>query len=104
MMSRWTTNSGVRFYSLYGLTFEVRWEGKWLEDEIEQFFLPFPFIESNGANNAVHIKLNLAFTDVPQKIPCSASRPFNCYDLSILETDHSVYINDGLSVFQIHPQ
>jgi len=103
-MSRWTTNSGVRFYSLYGITIEVRWEGKWLEDEIEQFFLPFPFIKLNGADNAVHIKLNLTSTDVPQKIPCSASGPFTCYDVSIFETDNSVYINDGMSVFQIHPQ
>jgi len=104
MMSRWTTNSGVRFYSLYGLTIEVRWEGKWLEDEIEQFFLPFPFIKLNSAANAVHIKLKLASTDVPPKIPDSAPEPFTCYDVSIYETEDSVYVRDGLAVFQIHPK
>lgn len=96
--------AGVNFYSFYEITIVVRWEGREIGDEIEQFFSSFPFVKLSGIANSVHIDLKFTTTDAPVDIPHSASGPFYCYDLSIYEADGRVYLTDGLSVFQLHPQ
>ncbi|WP_347275600.1 hypothetical protein [Candidatus Kuenenia sp.] len=96
--------TGVNFYSFYEITVGVKWEGEGIEDEIEQFFSPLPFVKRCGIANSVHIELKFTTTDAPLNIPRSASVPFYCYDLSICEADGHVYLTDRLSVFQLQLQ
>ncbi|MCD4760560.1 hypothetical protein K8R42_01545, partial [bacterium] len=101
-MGIWITEAGVRFYSLHGLSIQVRWEG--IEDEIERFFSPFPFTELSCLNGAVHIDLKFTTSDIPWAVPKQASEPILCYGLSIFKVDDYVYLTDGLSVFRLQPQ
>ena len=91
-------------YSLYGLTIEVRWEGKGIEDQFGQFFFSFPFMKVSCLNNDANITLHFAATDIPPNIPHPKSEPISFYGLSIFETGDYVYITDGLSTFQAQPQ
>jgi len=93
--------AGVNFYYFYEIIIEVQWEGEGIEDEIEQFLSPLPFVKLSGLANSVHIELKFTTTDAPLDIPHSASGPFYCYDLSIYEADGHVYLTDGLSIFQL---
>jgi len=93
--------AGVNLYSLYEIIIGVKWEGEGVEEEIEQFFSPLPFVKRSGIANSVHIDLKFTTTDAPLDIPHSASGPFSCYDLSIFEADGHVYLTDGLSIFQL---
>jgi energy-coupling factor transporter ATP-binding protein EcfA2 len=103
-MGIWMIEAGVCFYSLHGLTVEVRWEGKGIEDEIDQFFSPFPFTKLSCLNDPVHMDLKFTTSDIPWAVPKQASEPICCYGLSIFEADNYVYVTDGLSVFQLQPQ
>lgn len=94
----------VCFYSLYGLTIEVRWEGEGIEDQFEQFFFSFPFKKVSCLNNGANITLHFAATDIPPNIPHSKPEPLSFYGLSIFETVDYFYITDGLSTFQAQPQ
>ncbi len=96
--------AGVNRYSFYEITVGVQWEGEGIEEEIEQFFSPLPFVKRSGITHSVHIELKFTTTDAPLGIPHSASVPFSCYDLSIYEADGHVYLTDGLSIFQLDPQ
>lgn len=98
------TDEGVNFYSFYEITVGVQWEGEGVEEEIEQFFSPLPFVKRSGIANSVHIELKFTTTAAPLDIPHAASGPFSCYDLSIYEADGRVYLTDGLSIFQLDPQ
>jgi len=98
------TDEGANFYSFYEIIIEVRWQGQGIEEEIEQFFSPLPFVKLSGIANSVHIELKFTTSDAPLDIPHSASVPFYCYDLSIYEADGHVYLTDGLSIFQLQPQ
>lgn len=97
-------NEGVNFYSLYGLTIEVRWEGEGIEDELGQFFSSFPFDGLRFLDNAADITLYFLETDIPLNIPHSKSAPLSFYGLSIFDMGGSVYISDGLSGFHAQPQ
>ena len=103
-MARWITEAGVCFYSLHGLSIQVRWEGKGIEDEIDQFFSPFPFTKLSCLNDPVHINLKFTTSDIPWAVLKQASEPICCYGLSIFDADNYVYVTDGLSVFQLQPQ
>ena len=94
----------ICFYSFYGLTIEVRWEGKGIEDEFERFFALFPFTRLSCLNNAATMTLNFAITEIPPNIPYSRSEPISFYGLSIFEIGEQFYITDGLSSFQAQPQ
>ncbi|MGQ3685928.1 MAG: hypothetical protein ACUBOA_13120 [Candidatus Loosdrechtia sp.] len=96
--------AGVNFYSLYGLTIEVRWEGKGIKDEIDLLFSPFPFTMLSCLNNTSDITLHFAATDIPPNIPYPKSEPISFYGLSIYEMGDAFYITDGLSTFQARPQ
>ena len=103
-MGIWMTEAGVYFYSLHGLNIQVRWEGKGIEDEIDQFFSPFPFTKLSCLNDPVHMDLKFTTSDIPWAVPKQTSEPIHCYGLSIFKADDYVYLTDGLSVFQLQPQ
>jgi hypothetical protein len=98
------TDEGANFYSFYEITVGVKWEGQGVEEEIEQFFSPLPFVKRIGIAHSVHIDLKFTTTDAPVDIPHAASGPFSCYDLSIYEADDHVYLTNRLSMFQLDPQ
>lgn len=95
---------GICCYSLYGLTIEVRWEGKGIEDQFEQFFFSFPFTRLRCTDNTANVTLHFTATDIPPNIPYPKSEPISFYGLSIFETGDYFYITDGLSTFQAQPQ
>lgn len=103
-MGRWMTKEDVCLYSLYGLTVGVQWEGRGMEDEIEQFFSSFPFTQIDNGGRSARIELKFVTTDAALHIPYAASKPLNGYDSSIYEADGHVYLTDGLSIFQLQPQ
>jgi hypothetical protein len=98
------TGEGVCFYSLYGLTIEVRWTGKGVEEEIKKFFAPFPFTKLDNAGEQTHIKLKFAVSDIPATIPYQISEPRSCYGLLIFENSDYIFLTDELSAFKIQPR
>lgn len=98
------TKEDVCFYSLYGLTVGVQWEGEGIEDEIEQFFSSFPFTQIDNGGKPAYIELKFVATDAPLHIPYTTSKPLKGYDSSIYEANGHVYLTDGLSIFQLDPQ
>ncbi len=95
---------GVHFYSLYGLTFKVRWEGKGIKEEIEQLLSPYSFTKLDSVNSSFHFDLQFTTSETPANIPHTASEPPSCYDVSIIEKGESVYLTDGSSMFQVLSQ
>ncbi len=95
--------TGLCIYSLYGLEIKVRWEGKGIEDEIEQLFNPFPFTKLSYVKTPVQLDLQFTTTEIPARAPKTASKSCICYDVSIIKAGDFVYITDGSSMFQLLP-
>ena len=95
--------TGFCIYSLYGLKIKVRWEGKGIEDEIEQLFDLFPFTKLSEAKTSVHIDLQLTTTEIRANVPKAASEPISCNEVSIFRIGEIVYITDGFSMFHLNP-
>lgn len=98
------TEPGIRFYFLHGLSIQVRWEGREAGAEVERFFSPFPFTETDCSNDDFQLDLRFVQSDVPFNVPNHASGPLCCYGLSIFKKNGYIYVTDGLSVFQLLPQ
>ncbi len=95
--------ASVRFYSLYGLTVVVRCKGKGISDQVDQLFTPFPFTKLAKVNNSDYLDLYFTNTEIPAKIPDTASKYNSWSDVLIFEDGNFVYITDGSSVFHLHP-
>ncbi len=100
----WLHGEGVHFYSLYGLHFKVRWNGEWIKDEIERLFSSGPFTKPVSVNNSFHFDLQFTTIDIPAIIPYAVPDPLFYYDVSIIKKGETVYLTDGLSLFQVEPQ
>ena len=98
------TEAGVRFCALYGLTIEVRWEGKGIGNEIEHLLASLPLTNPMSVSSPAHIVLKFTTSDSPSNVPFATSEPLFCYDLSIFEADGYVFLTDGQSIFQVQPQ
>lgn len=96
-------DESICFYSLHGLTFKVRWEGKGIKEEIEKLFSPYPFTKLVSTNNSFHFDLQFTTSETPANIPYTKHESPSYYDVSIIETGKSVYLTDGLSMFQVQP-
>ncbi|MCP5005292.1 MAG: hypothetical protein GY941_15360, partial [Planctomycetes bacterium] len=95
--------TGFCTYFLYGLEIKVRWEGKGIEDEIDQLFKPFPFTQVCDAKTPVQLDLQFTTIENPANVPDSASEHVFCYGVSIFSSGDNIYITDGLSMFHLNP-
>jgi len=97
------SKTGACFYSLYGLTIKVWWQGKRIQNEIESLFESLPLAKSIRASTPANISLKFTASDIPCNDICSGLKTQFCYGLSICEKDGYVFTTDDQSIFQVKP-
>jgi len=88
-------------YSLHGLNLAVKYKQIALSDEIKRLFNFLPFEKCEKFNSNSHIVITFSASQRPVDIPSDRSKPYIVNDISIYDTNKSVFITDGYSTFRI---